>query len=247
MKTLLLVNTGNDGDIIKESLSHNQKYFDKVIVLDRSSVDNTISEIESLNNSKISIVKSDAYSVNLQPLMNHITIANLLQNYDYYMILDADEFIVADNLEELNTIPKNQVGVMPWKCYVPDSNVYSNFKQNITKRRTKEPEGCHKVVIPTSSNIQLTLGNHYVHDYTNQRVPHIILNTIWLAHFPVRSIEQMNKKIDFFNTEIISGLNSDQLIHLVNEFRINSIDELKNKAINYIAHMDGQEIVYDPI
>ena len=29
MKTLLLVNTGNDGDIIKESLIHNEKFFNR--------------------------------------------------------------------------------------------------------------------------------------------------------------------------------------------------------------------------
>jgi hypothetical protein len=247
MKTLLLVNTGNDGDIIKESLSHNQKYFDKIIVLDRSSIDNTVSEIESLNNLKITIVKSDAYPVNMQPLMNHITIVNLIQNYDYYMILDADEFIVAENLEELNSIPKDQVGIVPWNCYVPDDNVYSNFKQNITKRRTKEPIGCHKVVIPTTCQVQLTLGNHHVHNDEGQRTPHIELKSISLAHFPVRSIEQMNRKIDFFNTVNLSGLNPDQLTHLISKTKIETIEELRYTAINYIETIDGQELINDPI
>ena len=247
MKTLLLVNTGNDGDIIKESLIHNEKFFNKIIVLDRESLDNTISEIKSLNNPKISIIKTDAYLIYMQPLLNKLTLLNIVKDYDYYMILDADEFIVANNLEELNSIPKDQVGTISWKCYVPDIDVYSNFKENITTRRTLEPVGCHKVIIPSKTNVLLTLGNHYVNDSMGARLPSIMLKTIALAHFPVRSREQINRKIDFFNKESLINLNTEQATHLISNPRIETIEQLREKAINYASTIPNQELIYDPI
>jgi hypothetical protein len=247
MKTLLLVNTGNDGDIIKESLIHNEKFFNKIIVLDRESLDNTISEIKSLNNPKISIIKTDAYLIHMQPLLNKLTLLNIVKDYDYYMILDADEFIVADSLEELNNIPKDQVGIISWRCYIPDNDVYNNFKENITTRRTIEPIGCHKVIIPSKTNVLLTLGNHYVNDSIGARITSIMLKTITLAHFPVRSREQINRKIDFFNKESLINLNSEQAIHLISNPRIETIEQLREKAINYISNMPGQKLIYEPV
>lgn len=247
MKTLLLVNTGNDGDIIKESLKHNDKFFDRIVVLDRISSDNTISEIKSLNNPKISIIKTDAYLIHMQPLMNKLTLLNIVKDYDYYMILDADEFIVADNLEELNSIPRDQVGIIPWRCYIPDTDVYSNFKQNITTRRTLEPVGCHKVIIPSKTDVLFTLGNHYVNNNNGDRITSIKLKTITLAHFPVRSREQINRKIDFFNKESLINLNPEQATHLISVPRIETIEELREKAINYASTIPNQELIYDPI
>ena len=83
-------------------------------------------------------------------------------------------------------------------------DVYSDFKKNITKRRTLEQQNSYKVFIPASLRCTLTLGNHHVVDYDKSifneyvDVPHVELESISIAHFPVRSREQYNRKIDFF-------------------------------------------------
>lgn len=254
MRYFLLVNTGNDADIIKESLTHNEKFFDRIHVLDNGSKDNTVAEIVSLNNPKISIMRADNFPPYALPVMQQQIISSINQYEifrnvdDYFIILDADEFIVAENLEELHAIPKSKVGAIPWKCYVPENNVYSDVKKNITKRRTIEPEGCHKVVIPRYTKFNnLLLGGHYVHDHEGTRIPHIMLKTISIAHFPVRYIEQYNKKIDFFRSADLSWLNKEQLIHLINTPKIQTVEELIEIATNYCGSIKQQTLIYDPV
>lgn len=247
MKTLLIVNTGNDGDIIAESLNHNEKFFDKIIIVDRASQDNTISQIESLNNNKISIVKEGFFPAILQPAINQVVLSNTSNEFDFCIILDADEFIVANDLNELKSIKNTEIGLISWRCYVPTKSVYSDFKLNIVNRRTLEPKGCNKIVLPKYTESNLVLGNHYAHDIFGTRIQHIELKTIFIAHFPVRSIEQYNKKIKFFNNINLNGLSNKQLIHLINIPEIKTIEELKERAINYVAKIDGQTLIYDPV
>lgn len=242
MKTLLLVNTGNDADIIKESLQHNERFFDKIIVLDRESKDATVDQVKSLNSDKIVVM--DAYYEHAHQFHINSSILESYKNqFDYYIILDADEFIVAENLDELLDIPQGYVGNMPWKCYVPLVDTYSNVKENITMRRTIEPAGCHKIVKPNSTEGIPSLGSHYLHS-GNARVPAIDLKTISLAHFPVRSREQYNRKIEFFKN---LQLDPSQITHLRNKEKITTLTELREKAINYVEYIENQTLVYDPV
>ena len=253
MKTLLLVNTGNDADIIGESLSHNEKFFDKILVIDRMSEDKTLDIIENLNNPKIEVFDMGPFKAKSSTVLNQAILAPYLEDYDFYTILDADEFIVADNLDELLNLPLSKVGAMPWKCYVPDDDVFSDVKKNITKRRTLEQESGQKLFIPSQLRCMLTLGNHHVVDYdksiynVDEYLSEIALQTIWIAHFPVRSREQYNRKIEFFNKIDRTGLEDRHIAQYRNISPINSIDELKDSAINYRGKIDGQEVIYDPV
>lgn len=253
MKTLLLVNTGNDAEIIGESLTHNEKLFDKIVIMDRASKDGTVDIIKSLNNSKITIHVQDEYLSKSQPILNQTILQLYVDEYDYYVLLDADEFIVADNLNEFKNIPQGEVGTMPWKCYVPDGDVFKDFKKNITKRRTIEQETNYKIVIPTSTQCMLSIGNHYVCDYDafilnhEVRLPLYELKTISLAHFPVRSRKQYNKKIEFFNNLDYSGLDSKRCEHLRGKKKITSIEQLRKEALHFNGKIDNCEVVYDPV
>lgn len=247
------MNTGNDAEIIGESLTHNEKFFNKIVIMDRNSQDDTVNVIESLNNSKITIHVQEDYSSRLQPILNQSILELYIDEYDYYFILDADEFIVADNLDEIKNIPKGQFGTMPWKCYVPDGNVFKDFKKNITKRRILEKEGYYKIVIPSSTRCILSVGNHSVYDYDAFIFNHVIelpsyeLETISIAHFPIRSIKQFNKKIEFFSNLDYSGLNDNVCNHLRNKKKIKTIKQLREEALNFNGKIDNNQTVYDPV
>ena len=245
MKTLLLVNTGNDEDIIKESLLHNERFFDDIIVLDRKSEDSTFEIINSLDLKKLKAY-SIFYEGHLQWAVVWSVIEPLRHLYDYIIVLDADEFIKADNLDELLSIPNDMVANIPWQCYVPDNDVFCDFKKNITSRRTVESNSCHKMVYTQNMKGTPTLGNHYLHDSTGHKIPFYYLKTIKLGHFPVRSRKQWNKKIENF-TKIFGNFDSTQCHHSRNKPLIHTIDELKIIALDYIEHLDNQEIIYDPV
>ena len=78
-------------------------------------------------------------------------------------------------------------------------------------------------------------------------MPHVELETISVAHFPVRSREQYNRKIDFFNNIDRTGLNEDQITQYKNQSYVDTVDELKDRAINYRGIIEGQQVIEDPV
>ena len=247
MKTLLIVNTGNDIDIIEESLLHNEKFFDNIIVADRQSYDGTVEIVHKLMEiyPKISFIDT-----NYEPEYQWTWLVTALQthkdSYDYIVFLDGDEFIKAEDLSEFDQIPENSVGMLKWQCYVPMEDVFSNFKSNIKYRRTLEKSDWHKLVYPTKNNVIPSNGNHYCKTLTGEEVPMVEL-FIKLAHFPVRSKEQVNKKIRFWKSEM---QNKDKTFvsHIRNMKEITTNDELRNQAICYGGDLiEGQSVIYDPV
>lgn len=247
MKTLLIVNTGNDIDIIEESLIHNEKFFDNVIVADRQSYDGTVEVVKELMKTypKISLIDT-----NYEPEYQWTWLITALQthknNYDYIVFLDGDEFIKAEDLSEFSSIPENSVGMLKWQCYIPEKDVFKDFKKNITYRRTKEKEDWHKLVYPTRNDVVPSNGNHYCKTLVGEMVPMVELS-IKLAHFPVRSKEQVNKKIRFWKKQM-ENKDKTFVAHIRNMKEITTDAELKHQAIIYgDYYIEGQEVIYDPV
>lgn len=247
MRTLLIVNTGNDIDIIEESLLHNEKFFDNIIVADRQSYDGTVEVVKKLmeTHPKISFIDT-----NYEPEYQWTWLVTALQthknNYDYIVFLDADEFIRAKDLSEFDTIPDNSVGMLKWQCYIPEKDVFKDFKKNITHRRTKEKEDWHKLVYPTRNNVIPSNGNHYCKFLDGNHVPMVELN-IKLAHFTVRSKWQINRKIKFWK-DVMAGKDKTFCSHIRNMEEITTDEQLRQSAIDYGDYfLEGQEVIYDPV
>lgn len=245
MKTLLLVNTGNDEDIIKESLLHNERFFDDIIVCDCQSEDSTVEIIKSLNLEKLKFYSVN-YEAKFQWAFNWSMIEPLRYLYDYIIVLDADEFIKADNLDELLTIPNNLVANLKWECYVPEHDVFSDFKKNITHRRTIESLSCQKIVFTQTMHGTPTLGGHYLHDANGHKIKSYDLKSIKLAHFPVRSRQQWNKKVERFS-KLFGDFDRSQGYQSRNRPIIHTEEDLKNIALHYIERFENQELIYDPL
>lgn len=253
MKVIALMNTGNDADIIELSIRHNLKHLSKIVVLDNNSQDGTREIIDNLIvefPSRISMLYTHSKNTS-----EHMYTTNFIKQQildfddpDYLIVLDADEFIKAENLIELSSIPSNHVGFIKWKCYIPNSLDHKNFPEEMHYRRDREPEGCHKVIMPRGVEGHLILGNHYLHQGADShRAPSYELQTISLAHYPVRSLDQMNKKIDFISN-FLKYESPTQSYHLRNAKHLETLDELIKKALLY-ATVDKEkfELVYDPL
>lgn len=247
-----IINTGDDIDIVELCLRHNLKYFDQILVLDNNSTDGTKEVIDRLifeYGEKLKLIH-----INSQTAAQHVVTINFFKEQiklsenppDYLFVMDADEFIYADNLSELESIPDGFVGQASWRCYIPNRLDHVNFLKEMSHRRDSEPSGCHKVIIPKETNGFLILGNHYLHQ-DHKRVPAVELKTIFLAHYPVRSVKQMKKKIDFM-TKALSGEDPSQSYHLRNIKYIETLEELVDKATNY-ADTEGLKynLVHDPL
>lgn len=252
MEVYGIINTGNDSDIIGLSLKHNLKFFNKVIIIDNNSVDGTKEILESIcleYPGRISVIHTESKNPEQHVItINFIKeqIKTSIDQPDYLFFLDADEFIHAENLDELKTIPENFVGEVKWKCYIPNKLDHKNYPEEMLYRRDHEPTGCHKVVLPKTTNGFLILGNHYLHQ-NDQRVSSMELKTIFLAHYPVRSIEQIKKKMDFVS-KFLKYENPNQSYHLRKQIQLETLEDLIKMA-TYYADNNKEEysIVYDPL
>jgi hypothetical protein len=99
------------------------------------------------------------------------------------------------------SIPTDAITLLPWKTYVPtinDDPQETNVLRRIRHRRAAEVRPFFKCLIPSSlfDCAQIQTGNHAVLDRsTAQPLATVLSDSLSLAHFPVRSIAQITRKI----------------------------------------------------
>ena len=229
--------SGNSADIIESSIRHNLTKLDAITVIDNNSTDGSIEILEKLSieyKGRLEVVytkysNTKDYLITTNLFKEKIKTAELAP--DFLFCLDADEFIHAKNFDELFSIPDNHVGLIKWKCYIPNKLDHKNYPLEMTDQRSKEPEYAYKVIIPKNVNGILMLGSHCIH-YNDKRIPSIEISNMYLAHYPVRNIKQINRKIKFA-TEFAKNEGKSQVFHLRNIKEIESLEELINMAVNY--------------
>jgi glycosyltransferase involved in cell wall biosynthesis len=251
MNIIVVVSTGNDIDIIESNIHHNMQYFSKMVIVDNNSEDGTVEILKELKEeygNRLELNLLSTCSLETYSFETNAAIARHRDIADYLLVIDADEFLIVKDINELLNIKESMVGYIQWKTYIPNKLNHKNYIKEMTHRRDSEPEGCHKVIIPSKTAGYTTLGNHYLHDAFHTRIPGIFMKKIWLAHFPVRTLLQVNKKIDFI-TKLFENFPVDQCYHNRNVPKITNLPELIEKALNY-AIIDKTIIyseVYEPL
>jgi hypothetical protein len=128
---------------------------------------------------------------------------HLKNEYDWIFPLDADEFMIGNPRTTLPNIPIDRPLMLPWRTYVPvltDDVQEPCLLKRVEHRRVEEVHPFCKVMIPTTMiepHHALTLGNHTLIDTRTQAVirPSTAIS-LALAHFPVRSAEQIKRKVE---------------------------------------------------
>ncbi|CAB4122159.1 Glyco_tranf_GTA_type domain containing protein [uncultured Caudovirales phage] len=252
MRVNAIINCGNDVDIIEQSVRHNMKHFVKIMVMDNESKDGTLDVLDKLQDEfqQRLIIKKQAYK-NVEEYVEQTNLMALFmkKTCEYLFLLDADEFLFTDEkgMEELNLIPPGDVGIVKWRCYLPNRLEHKNYIEEMTYRRDREPDGCHKVVLPYKTYGELVLGNHYLHQERGTRSGSVELQSMFLAHFPVRSLAQFNKKVDFITAFLENG-DESQSFHLRKIKKLTTLEEMIDKALNYADNGNSQYIpMYEPL
>ncbi len=126
---------------------------------------------------------------------------------DWILPLDADEFLLSADGRDIGMCLKNfmqdRIILMPWRTYVPtpdDDIAESCPVKRIVYRQTTETPVIRKVLIPAGAlkgvAWKIPTGSHVVLDTQSQSAyPTIVSAELALAHFPVRSSEQLRAKI----------------------------------------------------
>jgi hypothetical protein len=125
---------------------------------------------------------------------------------DFVFALDADEFIKCASRaameQALAGIPPQAHGALDWLTYVPDSFDDAFRRPDLRRRRRTERHGSYKSVVGRSfverQRQYLVSGNHLVDDLDAPTPParHVLpSDAVALAHYPVRSRVQLERKI----------------------------------------------------
>ncbi|HZG87971.1 RICIN domain-containing protein [Paenibacillus sp.] len=199
----------NEADIIESFVRFNLQVVDHMIILDNDSIDGTYEILERLQAEGLPLTvkrnrgNDPAYS---QP--QHMT--KLLweaardESFDLIVPLDGDEFLITaesgNPRTELERLPLDRITKVKWRTYVPcrgDNPDELFIPKRMEHARLDEYETFYKVIIPSrlvfSKELMLNLGNHSV--TANGDAAHEEAAGLRLAHFPIRSLEQLKSKV----------------------------------------------------
>jgi hypothetical protein len=187
-------------DIIELFIRLNAPFLDHHYIVDDGSSDTTVQILNLLKAEGYPLsIRSDFAPEQRQRFQSTEAIKEAIKTryYDWWINLDADEFILGDRatLEgDLAKTPSEHCASIRWQTYVPfhdgtDWNLHRDFKP-----RVSEPHPGTKVIIPgkAAPHIMQVSGHHYVQ--VNGHSIHQTDVSLRLAHVPVRSSAQLVSK-----------------------------------------------------
>jgi hypothetical protein len=193
----------NEADIIEAMVRHNLGFLDHLHVVDNDSADATpgiLAALAAEMGGRLSW-SADARAGHGQQAINNELLPGLADSTDaaQVVLLDADEFIRADRAAFRSILFGSDMPVkLQWINYVPtsaDNMAERNPIARITQRRRREVEKQGKITVPRGliGHAQVGAGNHNL--IAGGRVQFLSDRALKLAHFPVRSREQLISKV----------------------------------------------------
>lgn len=208
-RTIAISMVKNEQDVIEPFIRHNLKYVDAMFVVENASVDGTRAILLELQREGLPVIIMDdpesAYtqSAKMTRLVRCLTSTVFP---DYIIPLDADEFIRCHSRREfdldLARIPSGGAGIVAWVTYVltPEDVAagMADLPRDIHHRRTVERPQFSKAILRADGrylpDIMFTQGNHELVRSDGEPLERCSLSNISLAHFPVRSGDQLEAK-----------------------------------------------------
>ena len=210
MKIISITTIKNEADIIESFIRYHLNIVDEMIILNNGSTDDTNDILNHLMEENLPIIILNDYDRYFEPLEKYNCLLRLAVNeYDADIIcpLDVDEFITCPTgnpREIIEKIPQFTYYRVKWKTYIPskfDDNTIKFIPSRIVHVRDEKIETFYKTILTKDLvkqyNVRLTTGNHDL-KFQDQFEKNITCEEhpdLKIAHFPLRSIEQMTSKV----------------------------------------------------
>jgi hypothetical protein len=197
----------NEIDIIVAFLQHLDALFEYALLMNHGSIDGTDRVMADACERKPGwrMWQVDAIGYH-QAAFNLFALDHLVRNTDadYFMFLDADEFIDVSDRAHLETAfaeltDPDRVGTLRWRNIVPDRLDTRAVRPGETVWRPPGTAQLGKVVIPRTyferhgHAMHLSGGNHFAYYTPENTVPQDEIGAI--LHLPVRSHAQLKGKV----------------------------------------------------
>jgi hypothetical protein len=211
MKIVVISTIRNEADILETFVRYHLQFVDRMIIVNHRSVDSSADILNGLQQEGLSLDVVRETGIEHQQgsvLSRFMKKAVLEYDADWVIPLDADEFLAMKDegrvREVMEKLPPDKVVKLPWRTYVPvatDNLQEPNILKRIQHYRSKENINLRKIMIPrsmaTKKNGIIAAGNHgFVKEsFRKQKeFPCVYTDQLVLAHFPVRSAQQITTK-----------------------------------------------------
>jgi hypothetical protein len=193
---------------------------------------------------------------------------------DWVLPLDADEFLTTGEngrvREVLENLSQDKIVKVPWRTYIPlpsDDFQEPNTLVRIQHHRRTECQKLRKILIPRAlakqSKGMIAAGNHgFVKKVFGRQkeFPYVHTDKLVLAHFPVRSSQQIMAKafvgwlaiLAKPNKEPTEGFHVKLLYNRLKNGSQISPEELTSMALEYAttsgtSDLDQKDIIHKPL
>ena len=197
----------NEADVVETFVRHNLQYLDVLHVVDKCSSDQTADILGRLRSEGLPVfVHTDAILDHDHPRVMTALAKKIAAEgqVDFIAMLDCDEMITAATPSAfraaVDSLPDGVCGAMPWRTYAPHPADLADEPcgtRRLGHRLLVEPVEYSKTIIPRAvmleDGVSVSMGNHCA-QRDNEPVAERRLGEMALAHFPVRSIEQIVSK-----------------------------------------------------
>ena len=203
MRIAAVVCARNEADVLETCVRHAARWASRIDVVLHRTLDNSSVILDQLRDEGLPL----SYTHESSLLHDHAGVTNRLVNAaaiwgaDWIVPLDADEFLTGDVESGFAEGAPGTVVRIPWKTYVPtalDLATEPNVLKRLTHRRVSETPQWYKVAASgdlfRSRRCTFAFGNHSVLDEDGRRT-RAEDAPLALAHFPVRSSEQIRRKV----------------------------------------------------
>ncbi len=205
MKIVCINTTKNECDVIESFVRHNARFCDQFCLVDESN-DATRDILQKLKDEgfPISVFTPNSSSFQQADMINAcLDAVRQSSQFDWAVFLDADEILPDVTRVEfeilLARVPATTCAAVHWETYVPLSLDYFLHEDPLVtnfRPRSAELSPFLKVIIPESlfAGARVTTGNHSAYHGANGQPCATAALPLGLAHFPVRSAEQISLK-----------------------------------------------------
>ncbi|MCM2329255.1 MAG: glycosyltransferase family 2 protein [Lysobacter sp.] len=268
---------GNEADVIEAFVRHHARLLDELVLVVHRPVDETRAILESLAAEGLPLVLRDARHAAFRQADETSGVARelLRSGADFIVLLDADEFLRLPDPDYLRralpALPADRFGAWRWQSYVPlpeDDAREPNPLKRIRHRRREEGFDCFKVVLTRAflrEEFFLLEGNHCVMQPGESGAavpaPMTEYKAVRLAHFPVRSREQLEAKVilgelgkrEAHAADPSLGTHWRQLYEMIRDHGPPDAQALRRVAVRYAFPGDAQldlpadGLVEDPV
>jgi hypothetical protein len=204
MKIAAICSTKNEGDIVESFVRLNARICTSFFFAD-DSTDHTRAILTRLG--------GEGYDINLLPRLvsegahnqpaasqRYLSHVAEVMAPDWIFFLDADEIIAADDrdrvIAEMQAAGPAGYLAAEWRTFVPVTLDYFKSHSPLSEcfaPRREEGARYRKVSLPgrLARSVETTAGNHGLRSLTGAPLQEQLAQSYYLAHFPVRSAEQL--------------------------------------------------------